>query len=193
MAHNKPRRRMSIDVLGTFDKTAMLTHGHSNTPDDVRSSTASSHSLPLKDVPGRTSSLATFQQASLQDFPSWKIPPFAAAGFRIPDRGRAESPIKRSIARDAVSSDNARTVPCKTFIRSTPPIKLLENGNIHHRRIRISTNLKAPLFVGGGTVEGEVRLSIDEIDNKRDHSRPLLISKLSVDVVGLEEISDGRK
>lgn len=117
----------------------------------------------------------------------------AAAGFCVPDRGRAESPIKRSTAKDAVSSDSVRVVPCKTFIRSTPPLKLLEHGSINHRRIQMSTNLKAPLFVGGGTIEGEVRLSIDESENKQDQSRPLLISKLSVDVVGLEETSDGRK
>jgi len=53
--------------------------------------------------------------------------------------------------------------------------------------------LKTPLFVGGGTVEGDVKIAIDQSENTRDKSKPLLVSKLSVDVMGVEEVSDGRK
>lgn len=195
MTNARPRRRKSLDILGNFHRIAARANDNANkaSTDDVRSSAASVHSLPLRDVPDRSSSLITSNQASLQDFPSWRIPPSAAAGLRIPDRGRAESPVKRSAAKDAVSSDTVRAAPCKTFIRSAPPIKLLEQGSINHRRIRLFTNLKAPLFIGGGTIEGEVSLCIDKDEQKKDQLRPLFISKLSVDVVGLEEISDGRK
>lgn len=72
-------------------------------------------------------------------------------------------------------------------------MRLLEHGNITHRRLQLSTVLKAPLFVGGGTVEGDVKIAIDQSENIRDKSKPLLVSKLSVDVVGVEEVSDGRK
>lgn len=158
-----------------------------------KQSAASIHSLPLTDVPDRKSSLAHSRQASLQDFPSWRLPPPTAEGKMIPPRGRAESPIKKSIARDGATSDAARPVSERTFIRNRPPIKVLENGNSTHRRLQISTHLNAPLFVGGGTIEGHVSLSIDQADTGREKSRPLLISKLSIDIVGLEELSEGKK
>ncbi|KAK5070914.1 hypothetical protein LTR64_003888 [Lithohypha guttulata] len=187
----KPKRRQSTDFAGAV-QASLQTQGdaakdRSSEVFSHRSGAASIHSLPLRDVPVRNSSLPDSTQASLQDFPSWKLPPAAAAGRAIPPRGRADSPIKRFIAKDFVSSDTARPIQSRTFIRPSPPLKLLEHGSINHRRIQLSTQLKAPLFVGGGTIEGEVRLTINQ-DNTRDRSRPLLISKLSVDVVGLEEV-----
>ena len=195
----KPRRRKSIDVVSALiaqsgDATLELLPKKQRTKSDVvsqHSGAASAHSLLLRDVPKRTSSLSISRQASVQDFPSWRLPPPAAAGLSIPPRGKADSPIKRS--KGPVSSDNVRPLSSRTFVRSSPPIRLLQHGNSSHRRVRISTHLKAPLFVGGGTIEGEIRLAIVSDENIKDVKRSLLISKLSVDVVGLEELSDGRK
>lgn len=158
-----------------------------------RSAAASVHSLPLKNVPDRHSSLASSQQASLQDFPSWRLPPMAAAGKVIPHRGRADSPVKRSVAKDPVSSDKLRARPSRTFIRPIPPLRLFEAGSITHRRLQLEVQLRAPLFVGGGTIEGEVKVVVDKDAPRTKTSTPLLISKLSVDVIGLEEASDSRK
>ena len=196
-----PQRKKSTDLANALHNTSIQQRqsaetGDGNTAGSVqglRSGAASIHSLPLKDVPARTSSLAPSRQASLQDFPSWRLPGPAAAARFVPPRGRAESPIKRSISKDAVSSDALRPSPSRTFIRSSPPLRLLEHSSITHRRLQLSSDLKAPLFVGGGSVEGDLKLSIDQCDYMKSRSKPLLISKLSVDIVGVEEISDGRK
>jgi len=49
------------------------------------------------------------------------------------------------------------------------------------------------MFVGGGTIEGQIGISIDQQTVLRGKKKTLLISKLSVDVVGLEEIYDGQR
>lgn len=56
----------------------------------------------------------------------------------------------------------------------------------------MTINLASPLFVSGGTIEGSLAVSI-EPSEYRGKPRPLYISKLSIDVLGLEEVSDGRK
>ena len=53
--------------------------------------------------------------------------------------------------------------------------------------------LPSPLFVGGGTIEGQIALEIDKGISKKNKEKAIYISKLSVDVIGVEEISDGRK
>lgn len=195
----RPKRRRSTDFMGAVKHTLHL-HGDAakirSTSSEImshRSAAASVHSLPLKDVPDRHSSLANSQQASLQDFPSWRLPPIAAAGKTIPHCGRADSPVKRSIAKDPVSSDTIRSRPSRTFIRPIPPLRLIEAGIITHRRVQLLTHLKAPLFLGGGTIEGQIKLAVDQDTARKAKSQPLLISKLSVDVVGLEETSEGKK
>ncbi|KAK5102552.1 hypothetical protein LTR70_000410 [Exophiala xenobiotica] len=197
----KAKRKKSADLSNAMTTTAteqkpsgeMYQRKATSTASGLLSGAASVYSLPLKEVPDRKSSLATARQASLEDFPSWRLPGPAAAGRSIPPRGRAESPVKRSAAKDAVSSDGLRPSPSLTFIRPSPPLRLLEQGNISHRRLQLSMVLKTPLFVGGGTVEGDVKIAIDQSENTRDKSKPLLVSKLSVDVMGVEEVSDGRK
>lgn len=198
---SEPKRRESID-LSNATGVASAKQKQSGDPQHeminsstsgLRSGAASVHSLALKDVPDRRSSLAPASQGSLQDFPSWRLPGPAAAGRCVPPRGRAESPIKRSISKGPISSDALRPSSSRTFIRSTPPLRLLDLGNITHRRLQLSTSLKAPLFVGGGTVEGYVKLAIDHPENSKDRSKPLHISKLSVDIVGVEEVGDSRK
>lgn len=53
--------------------------------------------------------------------------------------------------------------------------------------------LPSPLFVGGGTIEGQITLDIDEPSSRKGKKGPIFISQLSVDVIGLEEVSDGRR
>lgn len=154
---------------------------------------SSTHELPLKRVPNRRSSLVASRQASLQDFPSWRLPPPDSTGKLIPDRGRAESPVKRSMANDSISSDLLRQSPSKTFVRPSPPLVLLQNGSIQSKRVDLSIDLKAPVFVGGGTIEGKVNIDIDPNHHDRTKKKELFVSKLSIDVLGLELMGDGRK
>ena len=57
----------------------------------------------------------------------------------------------------------------------------------------MSLQTPAPLFVGGGTIEGHLSLTIDEGSARKTKAKPLSISRLSVDVVGVEEVTDGRR
>lgn len=56
----------------------------------------------------------------------------------------------------------------------------------------MTINLASPLFVSGGTIEGSLAVSIEPSEH-RGKPRPLYISKLSIDILGLEEVSNGRK
>lgn len=197
----RPSRRKSAKAMTSTNTNPIVScrttrfneDGETSEFSDRHSIAPSAHSLSLKDVPDRRSSLAASRQTSLQDFPSWRLPPPVAGGRSIPIRGRAESPVKDSAMRDAVSSDALRSSSSRTFIRSTPPLRLLDYGRRDHRRIQLTMGLNAPLFIGGGTIEGHVMLAIDQNENAKDKIKPLLISKLSIDVVGLEEMRDGRK
>lgn len=195
-----PRRRKSTDVVSTLGRRTEL-YGRVNTTDDNldldtsnhQAGSATARDLPQKQVPDRRSSLATSQQANLQDFPSWRLPPPSAAGKLIPSRGRADSPVKRSIAKESISSDALRPMPSRTFVRSSPPLLLLDYGSVAHKRVGMSIGLNAPLFLGGGTIEGNVKITIDHNLPRQTTEKSLLISKLSVDVVGLEVTGNGRK
>lgn len=194
-----PKQRKPTNVITTLGhKPRPADGGRSIDTDKVsndlsQAGNISAYELPLKRVPNRRSSLGVSRQASLQDFPSWRLPPPDAAGKLIPDRGRAESPVKRSIVNDSISSDLLRQSPSKTFVRPSPPLVLLHNGNIQSKRVDLSIDLKASVFVGGGTVEGKVNINIDPSHYDRTKKKELFISKLSIDVLGLELMGDGRK
>lgn len=113
-------------------------------------------SLPVKDVPERRSSASFLAKAdaisrhsSVTDFPSWRLPPPSAAGQVIPPRGRANSPVRKVLNHDPVSSDSIARSSLKTFIRTIPPLDILDLGNTRHGRIDMSLQTPAPLFVGG--------------------------------------------
>lgn len=59
--------------------------------------------------------------------------------------------------------------------------------------ISLETHLAAPHYVGGATIEGQVAIDIDAAYTKKLKHRSIYISKLSIDVVGVEEVNDGRK
>lgn len=162
---------------------------------------ASAISLPVRHVPERRSSASIFSrslgggsgQNSMQDFPSYKIPELEDTSKVIPDRGRAESPVRRALGRAAQSSEILRPSLARTFIRTTPPHEVLDNGSIRHPRVEISVRLVTPLFVGGGTVEGQLSVQVDGRGPRKPKTKPIHISMASVDVIGVEEISDGRR
>jgi hypothetical protein len=157
-------------------------------------------SLPVRHLPERRSSASIFSrslggsgQNSIQDLPSWKIPELEDTSKVIPDRGRAESPVRRALGRAAQSSEILRPSFARTFIRTTPPHEVLDNGSIRHSRVEISVRLASPLFVGGGTAEGQLTIQVDGRGPRKPKTKPIYISKASVDVIGVEEISDGRR
>lgn len=104
-----------------------------------------------------------------------------------------DSPVKEvGLKLDPVSSDSSRRVPSKTHVRNPQPIDILEFPSFKHPRVKLELLVSAPLFVGGGTVEGNVRITVD--DNERvARRRSLSIGAVSVDVLGFEELGSSRK
>ncbi|KAI1623446.1 hypothetical protein EDD37DRAFT_565339, partial [Exophiala viscosa] len=162
--------------------------------------TASAISLPHGRIPERRSSASIFSRSlagsapgSLQELHTWKVPGLDDTRKIIPDRGRADSPVRRAMASSAQSSEVFRPSLARTFIRTTPPHEVLDNGSARHSRVELSVRLPAPLFVGGGTVEGQMTIEVDGGASRRPKLQPIYISRASVDVIGVEEISDGRR
>jgi hypothetical protein len=57
----------------------------------------------------------------------------------------------------------------------------------------MTVRLPSPLFVGGGTIEGHITLKVDTNATSKSKMKPMHISKLSIDIIGVEEVSDGRR
>jgi hypothetical protein len=158
-------------------------------------------SLPLTDVPLRRSSASFLgghsatgsQSVSVSDLPSWKLPGPTQAGQSVPSRGRSDSPVQAAIQKDALASELLRHAASRTFIKTSPPLDVVENGNLRHPRVEMTVKLPSPLFVGGGTIEGQVALKVDANTSTKSKLKPIHISKLSVDIIDLEEVSDGRR
>jgi hypothetical protein len=167
----------------------------------IGSRAASMLSLPARDVPERRSSASIFnqsvqgsRQASLQELPQWRIPPAASTGQVVPNRSRPSSPVKAAIDRGPRSSDALLPAHSRTIIRTTPPLDILDRSSVRNERLLMTVNLPSPLFVGGGTVEGQVCLNADfGSPARKAKQKPMLITRLSVDILGVEEVNDGRR
>ena len=158
-------------------------------------------SLPLTDVPLRRSSASFLgghsatgsQSVSISDFPSWKLPGPAQAGQIVPSRGRADSPVKAASRKDAITTELLRHSASRTFIRTSAPLDVIENGSLRHPRLDMTVRLPSPLFVGGGTIEGQINLKVDANAANKSKLKQMHISNLSVDIIGVEEVTDGRR
>ena len=156
----------------------------------------SAMSLPLRDVPERRSSASTFAQrrresgkASFQELPKWQMPPTAPRSKTVSLRGRSDFPVRQALNKSTQSSEAMRLSPSRTFIRTTPPLGILDKGSVRNDRLELSVHLPSPLFVGGGTIEGHIKLEVYEEMKK---CKMMSISRLSLDVIGVEEVNDGR-
>ncbi|KAL2397046.1 hypothetical protein ABEF95_011896 [Exophiala dermatitidis] len=195
-----PSGALSPTASSEYLTPTALRSGRNGNSSVLGSRTTSAISLPQRQVPERRSSASIFSrglggsgQASMQELPTWKTHELDDSAQIVPDRGRAESPVRVAINRSAQSSEILRPSAARTFIRTTPPHEVLDNGSIRHPRVDLSVRLPSPLFVGGGTVEGEIAIQVDGGVPRKSKMKPIYISKASVDVVGVEEISDGRR
>lgn len=156
---------------------------------------SSCYSIPPSSVPPRASS-ATHGQTPLRSHtPQASMPPVPprGVGFTIPNRGQSRSPVKQAGARlDPARSDSARRPPSRTFVRTPQAVDIPEFPTHRHPRLALDLQVAAPLFVGGGSIEGCVRLTVDEAQRVR-HRKPLDIGRLSVDLLGVEEVSGNRR
>lgn len=114
-------------------------------------------------------------------------------GFSIPNRGASQSPVKEAGLRlDPITADTARRIPSQTHVRSPHPTDILEFPSYRHPRVKLELQVSAPVFVGGGSVEGYIRVTVD--DNQQVKNRHALgIGALSVDLLGFEEVDDNKR
>ncbi|MCJ1432271.1 hypothetical protein MMC27_001627 [Xylographa pallens] len=157
-------------------------------------------SLPLSSVPERKSSRARLQRRSSQlsrssiEFQPLPPAPARGLGHTVSFRGRSRSPVRSAVARlDPVSSVMQR-VPSRTYVRPVKPLDILDVPQLSHPRAALEIRIAAPLFVGGGTIEGHVNLMIDGgRSSGRQRNRPAIaIGRLSIDVLGVE-LGHGRQ
>ncbi|EKG17301.1 Arrestin-like protein [Macrophomina phaseolina MS6] len=69
---------------------------------------------------------------------------------------------------------------------------MLEFPTHRHPRVAVDIQLGAPLFVGGGSLEGNIRISIEDAERQR-HKRALAIARISVDLLGIEEMWNAKR
>lgn len=166
---------------------------YSSTPEQ-----ASFYSIPQSSVPRRSSSFQRqarnhARKPSIRPQPSSSLAPPPKHGYSIPNYGTSQSPVKEAGLRlDPITSDAARRIPSKTHIRAPHPSDILDFPSHKHPRVKLQLQVSAPLFVGGGTVEGFVRATIDDNEAMR-HRRSISIGALSVDLLGFEQMSNNRK
>lgn len=169
---------------------------YSSTPEQ-----SSFYSIPHSSVPQRSSSQTQNQRGPKNHArkPSIRGPskPDPAApfshGFSIPNRGSSDSPVKEvGIRLDPITSDAARRIPSQTHVRSPHPAEILDSPSYKHPRIKLELQIAAPIFVGGGSVEGYVRVTVDDNERVR-HRRSLSIGAISVDLLGFEEMGSSRR
>lgn len=141
-------------------------------------------------VPERKSSASALRgpsrQSSIQHIPSRSL---------VPSRGLSCSPVRRCLEKGAVSSDSLRRQPPpETIVRTIAPYDVLDRPSCRHNQVTLTSDISAPLFSGGGTLEGSIHLGINEGSfRKAPVEDDLSISRLCVDVVGVEETSDGKR
>ena len=198
----QPQRGLQSESEPSEYATPANNHESLKTPIKGLSSRATSTlSLPMRDVPERRSSASIFAQSlqgsrrpSLQELPKWRIPPASSETRTVQGHGRSDSPVRQALERAAQSSEAICLSPSRTFIRTTPPLDILDKGGVRHDRLQMSIHLPSPLFVGGGTIEGQICLEADKSSlNRKTKPKPMGISRLSIDVIGVEEVNDGRR
>lgn len=211
-----PDRKNSIDSNGggfTCQERSSRTPSPP-TPTD-KNSVSSTNSIPLGSVPHRSSSRTRARSTSRTRQPptthqpsTAQRPPASTAthtkptnpqlpsrgtSHNIPRHGQSLSPLRHVATRiDPKLHDNNRRIPFRTFIREPLPKELVEFPSHRHPRIELGMDLSASIFVGGGSIEGTVQISIDDAERIR-HRRTLDIARISIDLLGIEEMSGDRR
>lgn len=170
---------------------------YSSTPEQL-----SFFSIPQSSVPRRSSSqkYTAWQpghharSTSIRSKPTLNLVPPPQPMYSIPNRGASQSPVKEAGLRlDPITSDTARRIPSQTHVRSPHPTDILDFPSYKHPRVKLELQVSAPLFVGGGSVEGFARVTVDDNERTVRHRRSLSIGAVSVDLLGFEEVDGARK
>ena len=156
--------------------------------------------LPVSRVPERRSSrsqlrhrMSRFSRASSDATDRAPRTPSSQRQTILP-RGQSTSPVRDAATRLNPVSSGMRRIPSRTFVRSVKPVDILDMPEIGHARVSLEMRVPAPLFVGGGTVEGQLYVTVDGGRFKsRQKPKPIIsIGRISVDILGVESLQ-GKK
>lgn len=160
---------------------------------------SSSTSSATRDIPQRKASTGfsaenagIFQPHSAETFLPQELPRMAFPQV-VPKRERMNSPIRTAIQQDPVSSANCRRCTPPTYVRTTSPYDVLKAGSSRHKQVHLQLHAAANLFVGGGSVDGHIQIVFDECATRKPNFCPVTISRLCVDLIGVEEVNDDQK
>lgn len=169
-----------------------VSSSYSSTPEQ-----SSCYAIPQSSVPRRSSSQLHAKRSHSRKPSIRSVRGGTAAGnvskLIVTNHGPSRSPVKEVSSKlNPVSSDVARKMPSKTFIRSPVLTDVLEFPIHRHPRVKLELQTSAPLFVGGGSIEGHVKITVD--DNERyKHRRSLGVATTTIDLVGFEEVAGNRR
>ena len=160
------------------------------------SSRVTAHTIPLDNIPPRSSSRSVPRRStSVNRKPAVLLPPPQFAYRCVSNRGQARSPVK-DVATHTVPEELhwARRLPSKTIVKvgGSPSDNLLDHPVHVHPRLRVDIQVAAPLFVGGSSVEGSIRIVVDQAERVR-HRKTLTLERLCVDLLGIEEVSGAKR
>jgi hypothetical protein len=211
----EPDRKTSIESNGmrSLHRGRTSRSPSPSSPAD-NNSISSIYSIPASTVPPRSSSRPRAPSTSrtrqpqqippihitqaiatntLSAIPTIPFPPPSNTTNTIIRHGQSQSPLRHIAARlDSISHDTNRRIPSRTFVRDPLSKELLEFPSHRHPRIDLGLDLSAGIFVGGGSIEGTVQINVDDAERIR-HRRTLDIARISIDLLGTEEVSGNRR
>ncbi|KAL9085241.1 MAG: hypothetical protein Q9165_007675 [Trypethelium subeluteriae] len=106
---------------------------------------------------------------------------------RVDFRERPEEVPRRAGSLSSSSRLRKPTIPPPSFTVED----LLDFPNYKHPKVKLELLVGAPLFVGGGNVEGNVR--VIPLDTEWRRTQIAMLESVSVDLVGVEELSGARR
>ena len=115
---------------------------------------------------------------------------FHEDGSTITAHGKLMSPIKPT-----PSAERLHRAPSKTFIPSFPHLDIMDYPQVLSSRIKLDLRLSSPIFLGGATAEGMVRLTIDggkSTAQEKKQKPSVFMGRIAVLLVGIERSNSRR-
>lgn len=216
LGQRKPYRKISLARNGSHHSA--VRHSHETAALRASKSTlafaaesqsdeSSAYSLSLENVPQRSSSRRRLEiqgkSAPHSDKGDATVPfdtnpillrPRIENHLKKPSQISSSSPIEQSQCELGWSTVGLnRQCSTKTFIRSSHPnMDILEFPTHRHPRLTAELQTGAAFFVGGGSITGQVRVKVHDHERSR-HKSGLAIGRISIDLLGIEEISKNRR
>jgi len=183
---NSGKKTNTVKIVEPHPRRRKGSRSSTDPSSDAELEASSIYSVPQASVPQRASS----RSRTPIHAPNHHIEASfdRSSGSTITDHGYSISPLKPiESRRNPLDRQPQYRDPPRTFLRSPFPVDVLEFPTCRHARVAAEVQVIAPLFVGGGSLEGFVRVTVDDADATRQRKH-LYISSMAVDLIGVEEL-----